>query len=192
MSRPREFDADKALHQCMDVFWTKGFQATSYEELTRVTQVKKQSLYGVFKNKRELFLKSLALYREQNIELLEERLNREESPLRKLQAICDAALFPNEETVRRGCLMINSTLEFGGDEEVASEMSLMFSRVEDLIDRVIRSGQEQGIFTTRLSSRELAAHLNNAISGAKMLEKSGVSREKIENVLDTAILLIRV
>ena len=72
MSRPREFDVDRALQQSMEVFWERGFKSTSYEDLTRTTQVKKQSLYCVFKDKRELFLKALALYRKRSIAMLEE------------------------------------------------------------------------------------------------------------------------
>ena len=193
MSRPRQFDADAALHQCMEVFWEKGYHGTSYDDLTRTTQVKKQSLYGVFKSKKELFLQSLKLYREQTLELLEERIAAEVSPLRQLEAICDAALFPDAESASRGCLIINSALEFGGeDEDVNREIEWMSSRMQQLIEQTIRSGQEQGIFTARLGSLELAIHLNNAISGAKVMEKSGSSREEIGGVLRTAVSLMQI
>lgn len=193
MSRPREFDADLALHQCMEVFWTKGFHATSYEDLTRTTQVKKQSLYGAFNNKRELFLKSLALYREQNLSLLEERVAGETSPLRQLEAIFEAALSPDEAAQLRGCLMVNSSLEFGSEDiDVNREIGKMFERVETLIEQVIRVGQAEGTITSRLGSRELAVYLNNAISGAKIMEKSGSSRQDITGVMRTSLALIGV
>jgi AcrR family transcriptional regulator len=191
MSRPREFDVDRALRQSMEVFWTKGFKATSYDDLTHTTQVKKQSLYCVFKNKRELFLKALALYREQNIAKLKELASQEVSPLKKLEAVCEAALSQNDEAMSRGCLIVNSALEFGtDDEEVNREVALMFNQVERVLEKVIRSGQEQQSITTRLTSKELAIHLNNALSGAKVMEKSGASREQIAAVLRTAIALM--
>lgn len=191
MSRPREFDVDRALHQSMEVFWTKGFKSTSYEDLTRTTQVKKQSLYCVFKDKRDLFLKALALYREQSIVMLEELASREVSPLKKLEAICDATLYQNEETMRRGCLILNSALEFGYDDrEVNREVTLMFDQVERILERIIRDGQEQGLITERQSGKELAVYLNNVLSGAKVMEKSGASREQIEAVLCTSLALM--
>ncbi|WP_134685779.1 TetR/AcrR family transcriptional regulator [Brevibacillus migulae] len=191
MSRPREFDVDRALCQSMEMFWTKGFKSTSFEDLTRTTQVKKQSLYGVFKDKRELFLKALALYREQSVAMLEELASQEVSPLQKLKAICDAALYPNEEAMRRGCFMVNTVLEFGADDqEINREAELMYSQVERILEKVIRSGQERQLITTRQSSKELAAFLNNALSGAKVMEKSGASREQIDEVLRTTFALI--
>ncbi|CAM3994077.1 TetR/AcrR family transcriptional regulator [Saccharibacillus endophyticus] len=191
MSRPREFDADLALRRCMEVFWTKGFHATSYEDLTRTTQVKKQSLYGVFKNKRELFLKSLALYREENLSVLEKRMACETSPVRRLEAICEAALYADDEARIRGCLIINTSLEFGnGDADINREIGQMMERTEGMIEQAIRDGQAEGAITSRLGSRELALHLSNAINGAKMMEKSGISREEILGVLRTSIALI--
>ncbi|GMA62008.1 TetR/AcrR family transcriptional regulator [Alicyclobacillus fastidiosus] len=191
MGRPREFDVERALQQSMELFWTKGFKSTSFEDLTRTTRVKKQSLYCVFDDKRALFLKALALYREHSIAVLEEVVAQDMSPLKKLEYICELTLSHNDETLHKGCLMVNSALEFGSDdEEVIREVELMFLEVEQILEKVIRSGQEQQVITTRYTSKELAAHLNNAILGAKVLEKSGASRDRIEAVLRTSFGLI--
>lgn len=191
MSRPREFDVDRALHQSMEVFWTKGFKSTSFEDLTRTTQVKKQSLYCVFEDKRALFLKALALYREQSISMLEELASREISPLKKLEAIRDAKLCQGNETIRRGCLVVNSALEFGTDDkEVTREIEMMFANVKQILEKIIRSGQEQQLITTRHTSQELAAYVNNALLGAKIMERSGASREQIDAVLRTSFAML--
>ncbi|MFB6365275.1 TetR/AcrR family transcriptional regulator [Paenibacillus elgii] len=191
MSRPREFDVDRALYQSMEVFWTKGFKSTSFEDLTRTTRVKKQSLYCVFEDKRALFLKALALYREQSISVLEELASQEVSPLKKLEAIRDAALCQGNETIRRGCFMVNSVLEFGtDDEEVTREIEMMFANVEQILEKIIRSGQEQRFIMTRYTSQELAAYLNNALLGAKIMERSGASREQIDAVLRTSFAML--
>lgn len=175
----------------MEVFWTKGFKSTSYEDITRTTQVKKQSLYCVFKDKRELFLKALALYREQTIAKLEELASREVSPLKKLEAVCEATLYQNDEAIHRGCLMVNTALEFGDDDrEVSREIALMFERVERILEKIICDGQEQGLIITSRSGKELADYLNNVLRGAKVMEKSGDPRERIATVLHTSIALL--
>ncbi|MFB5676909.1 TetR/AcrR family transcriptional regulator [Paenibacillus terreus] len=189
MSRPREFDVDDALHQCMEVFWTKGFKSTSYEDLTRTTGVKKQSLYCVFNDKRSLFLKVLAHYREQNITALEELEAQDTSPLNKLESIRLSLL--RDEIMSRGCLMVNSAMEFGTeDEQVAREIKLMFAEAGRIIEKIIRSAQEQQLITTRYTSQELATYLNNAILGARTLGKSGASPEQIESALNTSFMMI--
>ncbi|MFB5192836.1 TetR/AcrR family transcriptional regulator [Alicyclobacillus fastidiosus] len=191
MGRPREFDVERALQQSMELFWTKGFKSTSFEDLTRTTQVKKQSLYCVFDDKRTLFLKALALYREHSIAVLEEVVAEDMCPVKKLEYICQLMLGQHDETIHKGCLMVNTALEFGADdEEVVHEVESMFVEVEQILEKVIRSGQEQHLITSRYSSKQLAAHLNNAILGVKVLEKSGASRERIEAVLRTSFGLL--
>ncbi|MDP4095836.1 TetR/AcrR family transcriptional regulator [Paenibacillus sp. P96] len=189
MSRPREFDVDHTLHQCMEVFWTKGFKSTSYEDLTRTTGVKKQSLYCVFNDKRSLFLKALAHYREQNIAALEELEAQDTSPLNKLESLRLSIL--RDEIMSRGCLMVNSAMEFGTeDEPITREIELMFAETERILERIIRSAQEQQLITTRFTSQELATYLNNAILGARTLGKSGASPEQIEAALNTSFTMI--
>lgn len=189
MSRPREFDIDRALQLSMEVFWTKGFKSTSYEDLTSITGVKKQSLYGVFNDKRSLFLKALRLYREQSIGRLQEIENQETSPIEKLNAMRDLLL--NGELESKGCLMVNSVLEFGTtDEQISSEAEMMQTGFKQIIERIIRSGQEQQLISNRFTSKELANYLNNSIVGLKVMEKSGSKREEIEAVLRTSFAMM--
>ncbi|MGG6310722.1 TetR/AcrR family transcriptional regulator [Paenibacillus macerans] len=192
MSRPREFDVDQVLNQSMEVFWTKGYKATSFEDLTEKTRVKKQSLYGVFEDKRTLFLRALALYREQNRETLQELISRDGSPIEILVAIKTTSLCSATEETHRGCLMVNSALEFGvSDEDVNREIERMFNDVQLVLEEVISKGQAAGQITMRFTSRELAAHLANALRGARILEKTGAPAEYIKMVLDTAFGLIQ-
>src|SRR5260370_30542155 len=64
MARPRSFDPDEVLDIERDVFWRKGFQATSLDEITAASGIAKPSLYAAFGNKNALFLKILNRYHE--------------------------------------------------------------------------------------------------------------------------------
>ncbi|WP_339193510.1 TetR/AcrR family transcriptional regulator [Paenibacillus sp. FSL P4-0176] len=189
MSRPREFDVDRVLHQSMEVFWNQGFKATSYEDLTRTTGVKKQSLYCVFKDKRSLFLKTLALYREQVIAKLKEIEALDSSPVDKLDTLRYSLL--DDETSCQGCLIVNASLEFGtDDEQVTREAELMAEEIQLVLEKIISSGQKQQLISNRYTSIELASYLNNTILGVRVMEKSGSSREQIETVLRTSFGMI--
>ncbi|CAM3243205.1 TetR/AcrR family transcriptional regulator [Paenibacillus taichungensis] len=189
MSRPREFDVDRVLYQSMEVFWNQGFKATSYEDLTRTTGVKKQSLYCVFKDKRSLFLKALALYREQVIAKLKEIEALDSSPGDKLDALRESLL--DDEIGCQGCLIVNASLEFGTeDEQVTREAELMAEEIQLVLEKIISSGQQQQLISNRYTSIELASYLNNTILGVRVMEKSGSSREQIETVLRTSFGMI--
>ena len=55
MARPKEFDQERALRKAIHLFSQQGFAATSTEELMRVMDVGRQSMYDIFGDKRAVF-----------------------------------------------------------------------------------------------------------------------------------------
>jgi TetR/AcrR family transcriptional repressor of nem operon len=71
MARPKEFDKDEALQKAMNVFWCRGFEATSMQDVVDAMGIKRQSLYDTFGGKHQLYLAALDRYRaEQDAKLL--------------------------------------------------------------------------------------------------------------------------
>ncbi len=59
MARPRTFDKDQALDRAMDLFWDKGYDATSVADLTEAIGINRPSLYAAFGDKEALFMAAL-------------------------------------------------------------------------------------------------------------------------------------
>src|SRR5512141_666494 len=70
MGRPRQFDPDQVLGQAMQLFWSKGYEATSLDDLLAETGLARQSLYNGFGDKHALFLAALRRYDEQSDEVM--------------------------------------------------------------------------------------------------------------------------
>jgi AcrR family transcriptional regulator len=108
--RPRAFEADTALAQAMDVFWSEGFAATSLDDISAATGLNRPSLYGAFGDKRALYLQAYGQYRK--------RLNESFAPLfaaneplrTKLTRILTAALdlYLSGPDGPRGCFTVLS------------------------------------------------------------------------------------
>ena len=62
MPRPRTFDETDVVAAARDEFWSRGYAATSVDDLTSATGLGKGSLYGAFGDKHELFLRALNDY----------------------------------------------------------------------------------------------------------------------------------
>ena len=62
MARPREFDEDEALDRALEVFWARGYDATSIEDLVTETGLGRASLYGAFGDKAGLFRRVMDRY----------------------------------------------------------------------------------------------------------------------------------
>ena len=62
--RPREFDVENALDRALEVFWRKGYEGASLEDLTEAMGINRPSLYAAFGSKEELFRLALDRYAE--------------------------------------------------------------------------------------------------------------------------------
>src|SRR5580658_5354243 len=62
--RPRSFDETGALEKATQVFWSKGYDGVTIDDLVAAMGVGRPSLYAVFGDKRTLFLRVLRAYAE--------------------------------------------------------------------------------------------------------------------------------
>ena len=189
MARPREFDIDEALQGAMRVFWKQGYHATSVQDLMKATGVQKQSLYGAFEDKRSLFLKCLSFYTKQTLREIQRMLNESDSALEGIARVLRYASQPTVSTkCPAGCLMTNTALELRLDDpEIAEAVRRMFRGFEKLLVAAVRKAQAQGEISKKLSSVAVGQSLANTISGVRILEKTGASRQQVRTVVETAL-----
>ena len=125
MARPREFDRDAALTAAIEMFWSKGFAATSTEDLVQAMGIGRQSFYNAFGDKRRLYLEALETYQRNATSCHIGRLTAPASPLDGLRDLL-IGLIPDDDALRcRGCLGAGSVGEFGVTEVTASPLAAM-------------------------------------------------------------------
>ena len=121
MARPREFDRGEALKRALAVFWEKGYEATSTDDLVRAMGIGRQSMYDTFGDKHQLYLEALRLYEANSGAELFKRIYETPSPF---VAICDYILSIADGTSAdraRGCFYVNATNELApSDPDVAA------------------------------------------------------------------------
>src|SRR5258708_37719747 len=108
MARPREFDVNAALERAMDVFWSKGYEATSLDDLCAATGLSRSSLYATFGNKRDLLLQTVERYVERRTPSIEAALARPPNIYEAISALLRDFI---DQIVsgagRRGCFLGN-------------------------------------------------------------------------------------
>lgn len=173
MGRPREFDEVKVLEAAGDVFWARGYEATSTRDLTECTGLTQSSIYAAFGDKRGIFLRSLRHYLDS---ILRERIARLEATKPPGQAI--AAFFGEiierslADPQHRGCLLVNTALEATPDDPdlqryVADETTV----IEQFFRRCVVAGLKSGEIASKQPADDLARHLLAVLMGLRVLAR---------------------
>lgn len=81
MARSASYDRDAALEAAMNLFWRKGYHATSLKDLEAALKLKPGSIYAAFDSKENLYLLSLERYFERSRQGFREQLENATSPL---------------------------------------------------------------------------------------------------------------
>jgi TetR/AcrR family transcriptional repressor of nem operon len=178
----RKLIREEALERALRLFWRNGYNGTSMEMLTKELGVEKPSIYATFGNKRSLYLEALLHYRTSMVRQVAEFLNSAANPRtgidRVVRFMMTSLYAPG---VQEGCMVTNAALELADqDPEVAAHVSTMLGEIGSLFEKSLVAGQKSGEVTTRVSADLLAAYLVNAVEGARVMEKTRPSKEKLQ------------
>src|ERR1700745_1722466 len=115
MARQKEFDRDEVLHKAMEVFWARGYERASIQDLVKHMEVNRQSIYDTFGDKHSLFLQSLDRYREIESRKVFAVLERPGSVKKNLRQLFEEVISRAVSGEgRRGCFVGNSMSELAG------------------------------------------------------------------------------
>lgn len=188
MARTKEFDQEQALDAAMHLFWEKGYEATSIQDLVDATGVQRQSLYDTFGSKHEMFLQTLMRYQELEGNQLSEIVKMHPKgglPLiraifesRASHTVCDA----------RGCFGSNCSVELGNsDPFVAERILLGRDGLEKLFTRCLVQAKDARQLKSSSSTSALAQFLVNAFFGLNLMAKTRPTKAMIDNVVSVTL-----
>ncbi len=188
MGRPREFDVDTALDAALCVFWRKGYEGTSYTDLTEATGVERPALYSAFGNKEALFRRVLVRYYERYLDYLPAALARPTARAVVEHLLTGAIDLNTRYPDRTGCLGINGGLA-GSDEAEPVRLALVEARAagEAQLRERLERAQAEGDLPETARPDILAAFLMAVLHGMAVQAKAGFSRETLQAVAAQAL-----
>ena len=189
MVRPRSFERETVLSKAMEVFWEKGYEATSMQDLVEAMGIHRGSLYGTFKDKRHLFLEAIAHY---NMAVIRKAIAHLQAPGASRPAIEQHLLtFANgaaEKNQQRGCLVTNAIMELAThDPEVAASLLRSLQSVEDAFYRALGRAQDKGEIAPDKDIRALSQYLTSNLQGLRVMAKVNPDRAALQQIAQVAL-----
>lgn len=188
MGRPREFDAETALDQAMEVFWRHGYEGATIAQLTEAMGINPPSLYACFGNKEGLLKAALDRYTKLRNIWMDEVVAAPTARAvaeRMLMGIADKQTDPANPP---GCLLVQGGVACGtGSENVPFELAARRAQNEEqLRDRFVRAKAE-GDLNESADPAALARYVSAVSVGMGVMASSGADREALRQVADVAV-----
>ena len=189
MARTREFDVDTALAGAMNVFWSKGYEATSLDDLCEVTGLSRSSLYATFGSKRDLLLRSVDRY-------VEERNPRLAAVLAQPIPVRDAFGELTRQFIdqivsgpgRRGCFLGNCAAELPrGDRAALARVRRGLEATEATFREALVRARARGELTDDADVDAIARFLTAGFQGLRLVGKVNPDRTMLEDIATTML-----
>lgn len=190
MGRHREFDVDEALDAALSVFWQKGYEGTSFEDLTNATGVARPGLYSAFGNKETLFRKALDRYDSKYMSFISEALSETRARDVVRRILEGSVEVQTLYSTNRGCLGINGALACSDEgEPIRKELVARRNATEAALRRRLQRARQEGDLPRSADCAVLASYIMTVNQGLAVQAKAGASkamlRAIVEHVLTT-------
>ncbi|MCX4025782.1 TetR/AcrR family transcriptional regulator [Endozoicomonas sp. SM1973] len=182
MARACNFDRNEKLVEAMQLFWQKGYAATSIADLVEHLGINRFSLYNTFGDKQRLYHEALTYYLEK------ESLPKLASLLADQAGFNDVINFIEkfakiQQDQEYGCFMQNALLEKClSDEVVFQEGSRLFEQIVKTLNTVLSRSKQAGQISAEVDPARLSQFLLMQMQGIRVLGKAK-QYEMIDNAL---------
>ena len=182
-----EQKSGELLEKGMEVLWSKGYNATSVNDIVQAAGVPKGSFYFYFDSKEDFAVKALGFYFQQHLEPAKKILNdTSKSPKQRLLDFYEyrTAVLKNELDCKMGCLACNLGNEMAEhSEKIRQVIVAKEETIQSEIVKVVKLAQEQGEMDATTDAMDIVTFFEDAGKGAMTSMKELKSAYPIDNYM---------
>lgn len=188
MAGVKQFNQEEVLDRAMEVFWQRGYEATSIQDLVEATGIGRGSLYSTFEDKEKLFLTVIDRYSEKVAAALIAALN-DSDPRRAIERMFEVMVERmSNPKYPRGCLICNTSLECpGGGDAINRKIIEQHGSLESAIYQVLLRAQAEGLLESGRDIRALARFFVGVAQGIAVLSKTFTDPSVLSDVVKVAL-----
>ncbi|MGW1467991.1 TetR/AcrR family transcriptional regulator [Streptomyces sp. NPDC002308] len=189
LGRPRSFDREAALHTAMLLFWERGYETASTNELSAAMGINPPSLYAAFTNKEQLFREAIGLY--ERTEARSARNAMEAAPTAR-EAV--AALLHRSvdqftaEGKPRGCMIVQAATHCTDDHESVRDFALRCrARTKSVLKERLDAAVAAGELPAGADTDRTAAFYTTFLNGVSVQARDGAEGAQLHVLVDMAM-----
>ena len=192
MSRTKEFDPDAVLQKALELFWERGYEATTMADLVSHLGIARASIYATFGDKHSLYVRALDRYVQARDPGLVEMLSQPGPVLPAVRALVEAyAAESAGDERRRGCLVVNTAVELmARDAPAARRVEASWDTLETALTSALARARAQGEIGQDKDPRALARFLLVMLQGMRVLGRAHPDPARLRDAAAQALSVV--
>lgn len=192
MARTKQFDERQALVSAMLVFWEKGYEGTSLNDLEQAMGLKRTSIYNTFGNKGALFERVLSCYKESVMSALFAELDGAPGIREGIRRMLNGALDIHfDEHNPGGCLVVLSLMESGQhDEQAQTSMQQTIQELKSGLQTRLNKAKKSGELSKDLDAGSTATTIATTMTGMMVMGKANFTRASLKKTVNQVVSLL--
>ena len=186
--RPREFAEDVALDAAMHVFWEKGYEGASLDDLTAAMGINRSSLYATFGDKESLFRRVMDRYREGPMRFMREALD-----LPSARAVIEGLLRGTADFLAcpahpPGCLSLQGGLTCGSGMERVKESMVEWRKMGAVtLQKRMQRAKQEGDLPRDTDPKDLARYVLVVMNGLAVQAANGATAAELKRATELVL-----
>ncbi|KLU21706.1 TetR family transcriptional regulator [Caballeronia mineralivorans PML1(12)] len=187
--RPRAFDREAVLRRAMEVFWTKGFDGCSMNDLVDAMDINSPSIYAAFGSKENLFREAIDLYAISEGAITRQAIKEHGNAREAIAAVFKQNIdMLTQAAAPRGCMVILGTVNIGVEhEELRAFLQSRTRNVANLIRERLAQSLADGELAADADTEALATLCVTVLSGLSVQAHNGVARQTLLDATDAFV-----
>jgi AcrR family transcriptional regulator len=187
MGKQAKFNRDDVIEKAKNLYWEKGYHATSMRNLQDVVDMRPGSIYAAFGSKENLFKEALNRYAEVGAENLAASMAQETTVLGGLKRFLRNVTICNKDTAPSGmCMIVKSVAELTQNDnpELLAKATGILENIEASFANIFQQAINNGEVSTTKSPIELARYFQIQLIGLRTYAQVTNNVDAVEKYID--------
>ncbi len=184
----KRFDPDQALDAALQVFWSRGYEQTSAQDLVEAMGINRGSWYATFGSKAELYRLALERYCRTELDLWQRELARPVPLVQALRSVLQRNVAQlAADPARRGCMLANAAADVRPGTAGATQVRTALEDLHALLARAVDHARARGELSPDADPEAVAAFLVVAVQGLRVVGKTSPDPARLSAAIDSAL-----
>ena len=191
MARNKEFDPTEKLEKARDLFWEKGYHATSMQDLVSQMKVNRGSMYDTYGDKHKLFVESLQSYALETYSEYKKAALGQKSPFKAIEQIVKKAI---ERSFEQGkvCMVVKSSFEMAQPDTTVRDLLIQLTNaLISIFEDLILKAQKAGEISEKKNARQAAQFIAGSFAGLWQMQSLYNDRVMVEQMAKNIIEILK-